>query len=330
MVSDDWIAKIKTRKAAKTLYLLAHPNASHESTRKFSNKWAYKTKIGPDLLTRIEHSIDGFLRPNDYLFPKSSGKPGFNRRLEGAKSGFETYPMARADATPSRIRVYGNPKEERLALFLHELTHATPYSKNDLVTANAYSRYLAIIEDGKEIYFDEVERNKEIPKLIEDSFKHKIRNLWRVKFKRDEYGKNISLNGKKYAYDNIGQWLASISENIEKNSHIPGSGLILIREVSKGRKIIDVEKEIYEGKYTSEINALLRKTGLNRFYTKHSRLENHVGAFIAIGSLVLSILFISSKITGNIIGANETSSNWISIILFIVCIFGAFLYFRKR
>jgi hypothetical protein len=50
----------------------------------------------------------------------------------------------------------------------------------------------------------------------------------------------------------------------------------------------------------------------------------------AIIGIVVGIFFLSSNITGNVIGSlNQTSSNWIGIILFVIGLIGAFAYFRK-
>src|SRR3989338_7375924 len=63
---------------------------------------------------------------------------------------------------------------------------------------------------------------------------------------------------------------------------------------------------------------------------KRRSLERRVTSVIAIGSLAISILFFSSNITGNIIGLNQTSSNWIGAILFLIGLMGAFFFFRAR
>ena len=60
------------------------------------------------------------------------------------------------------------------------------------------------------------------------------------------------------------------------------------------------------------------------------KLEEKVGVFIALPSLVLSLIFLQSNITGNAI-ANIThqSSNVIGVVLFIVGVVGSFLYFKR-
>ncbi len=56
-----------------------------------------------------------------------------------------------------------------------------------------------------------------------------------------------------------------------------------------------------------------------------------VGATTSIIGLSAGIFFLSSNITGNVIGnLTQTSSNIIGVILFVVGIVGAFFYFRRR
>ncbi|MBM3230425.1 DUF1275 domain-containing protein [Candidatus Pacearchaeota archaeon] len=52
--------------------------------------------------------------------------------------------------------------------------------------------------------------------------------------------------------------------------------------------------------------------------------------FVGLGGVILSILFFSSNMTGNVIGLNQTSTNWIGGILFLVGLIGVLAYFRKR
>ena len=59
-------------------------------------------------------------------------------------------------------------------------------------------------------------------------------------------------------------------------------------------------------------------------------LEDKVTSTIAIASLAISILFMSSSITGNVISSlNQTSSNFMGGVLFLIGIIAAFVYFRK-
>jgi hypothetical protein len=53
-------------------------------------------------------------------------------------------------------------------------------------------------------------------------------------------------------------------------------------------------------------------------------------SIIAISSLALSLFFLSSNLTGNVIGLNQTASNWIGAALFVLGLVGVFFYFRNR
>ncbi len=58
-------------------------------------------------------------------------------------------------------------------------------------------------------------------------------------------------------------------------------------------------------------------------------LEREAGV-TSIIMLIISILFLSSNLTGNVIGSlNQASSNWIGGVLFIIGIIGVFTYFKK-
>lgn len=63
---------------------------------------------------------------------------------------------------------------------------------------------------------------------------------------------------------------------------------------------------------------------------KNLSLEKTVG-FSSIILIVGSIFFLSFNLTGNVIGSiNQTSSNWIGGVLFLIGLVGAFAYFRKK
>jgi hypothetical protein len=60
-------------------------------------------------------------------------------------------------------------------------------------------------------------------------------------------------------------------------------------------------------------------------------LEQRVAAIIGVGSFLLSLMFLSSNLTGNVIGnLNQVLSNWIGGILFIIGLIGALFYFNKK
>jgi len=63
-------------------------------------------------------------------------------------------------------------------------------------------------------------------------------------------------------------------------------------------------------------------------------LERIIGRFFPAVSIIFllgSILFLSTNLTGNVIGnLTQTSSNIVGVVLFAIGIVGAFLYFRRR
>ena len=67
------------------------------------------------------------------------------------------------------------------------------------------------------------------------------------------------------------------------------------------------------------------KTELHR-----KSLEGKITSVIAIGSLVISILFISNNITSNVIAVNPTASNLTGAILFIIGLVASLIYFKRR
>lgn len=63
---------------------------------------------------------------------------------------------------------------------------------------------------------------------------------------------------------------------------------------------------------------------------KGKTLEQAIAVIAGI-SFVGALVFLSSSLTGNVIGSlNQTSSNWIGGVLFIIGLVGAFAYFKKR
>lgn len=66
-------------------------------------------------------------------------------------------------------------------------------------------------------------------------------------------------------------------------------------------------------------------------YRKHKGLASKIiTTFFAI-PLIVGLFFLSANFTGNVIGSlNQTSSNWIGGVLFLIGLVGAFAYFRKR
>lgn len=95
-------------------------------------------------------------------------------------------------------------------------------------------------------------------------------------------------------------------------------------------------KNLYKSGYSEEMSRFIAenygiKIKFKSVPPKMFRgLEEKVAADTAILFLLLSLLFLSTNITGNVIGISRITSNWIGGILFILGILGAFFYFKKR
>ncbi len=67
----------------------------------------------------------------------------------------------------------------------------------------------------------------------------------------------------------------------------------------------------------------------------HDRIQFGLGhhalpASLAIIGLIGGLFFLSSNLTGNIIGLNQSSSSWIGAVLLVVGLVGSFFWFRNR
>ncbi len=73
-----------------------------------------------------------------------------------------------------------------------------------------------------------------------------------------------------------------------------------------------------------------RDSKKDRGFYDGSGLASKVAGIISLISFAGTIAFLSPKITGNVIGASQTSSSWIALVLFFVGLTGAFAYFNKK
>ena len=72
------------------------------------------------------------------------------------------------------------------------------------------------------------------------------------------------------------------------------------------------------------------REGLEYSQGEYTRGKRRVGA-VAIVLICGAMFFLSGNLTGNVIGSlNQTSSNWIGGVLFVVGLVGAFIYFKRR
>lgn len=61
-----------------------------------------------------------------------------------------------------------------------------------------------------------------------------------------------------------------------------------------------------------------------------NRVREQLFAITAIMGITLGLLFLSSNITGNVIGSGNGSANLAGIALLIIGIIGAFVYFKRK
>lgn len=318
MVSDKKRAMIKTRQAARIIYQLNNPASDKYTQRKFANKMALKTKYGPSTLNKIGYAFKAFF--------SSDERNILNKSKDARKAYSETMPLHGADANFARIRVYN--KNPSIGGLMHEITHISPYSKNEMETASAFSRYLAL--NGDEGYYKDAikeitKSTEDVKHLVERGFSNNLVNKTRKILKSGEYSPVI----KGRSYSELGQYLGTFASSIDQESGVYGRGLILIREVSRGKPIEEAKKEILSGKYDAELANLIRNNPKIKKEFRRNNLEYRLSAIIGITGLLGSLFFLVSNLTGNMIGISQSTSNFIGIILFLVGLTGAFSYFKK-
>lgn len=84
-------------------------------------------------------------------------------------------------------------------------------------------------------------------------------------------------------------------------------------------------------KYEEDFIQAVRHDGAKQRLASRKGLDSRVlNSTLSTIVVLAGLFFLSSNITGNVIGLNQTSSNWIGVGLFVVGLLGAFVYFRKR
>ncbi len=97
--------------------------------------------------------------------------------------------------------------------------------------------------------------------------------------------------------------------------------------------------KIWEDIYRTDLKELKRRAKFDKSFA--DRLEKvakgqwrgfgyKVNVALIIVGLLGGTLFLSSNITGNVIGLSQTSTNWIGGVLFLIGLVGAFAYFKRR
>lgn len=92
----------------------------------------------------------------------------------------------------------------------------------------------------------------------------------------------------------------------------------ILKDSSKRKEVL---------KYVEDLRDAGREIGER---IKQKGLENKVTSAIAIGSLLISVLFMSNNLTGNAIAVNGTTTNITGAILFIIGLVASLIYFKRR
>jgi hypothetical protein len=97
------------------------------------------------------------------------------------------------------------------------------------------------------------------------------------------------------------------------------------------RRFEDKEEREASKSNIDYLKDLGRKAGEEMVQKEKADLEGKVGAFIGIGGLLISLVFLSPNFTGNVISSlSLKTSNLFGVLLFLIGITGAFFSFRKR
>jgi len=134
------------------------------------------------------------------------------------------------------------------------------------------------------------------------------------------------------AYYNCGDYLSS--GRLYAKS---GDEKLAIKTLKKGIKLneraIESKKnaKIKPKLWVAEVEKMQRELDKIENRGHNTNLESSVSSVLAIFCLGASLLFLSSNITGNVIGnLNQPSSNLIGGVLFLIGLMEAFFYFKRR
>lgn len=106
------------------------------------------------------------------------------------------------------------------------------------------------------------------------------------------------------------------------------------KQLEEAREALDLQDKIRK----RHDRVLYTITGHRKYFSgKVSERNDKKGLLYKIAEattvvgVVGGIFFFLPNLTGNVIGSlNQKSSNWIAIILFIIGLIGAFIYFRRK
>jgi len=120
----------------------------------------------------------------------------------------------------------------------------------------------------------------------------------------------------------------------EKASDIHKKGVLLYEEHKEALKKMNPDDrqtiDVMYGKFEDYVNKYIKDPKEREQYLKHSKLEKKV-ITPSIIALMGGLFFLSSNVTGNVIGnMTNSTSNWIGGVLFALGLVGALFYFKKK
>jgi len=174
----------------------------------------------------------------------------------------------------------------------HELTHALSLSRNEFVVANALENYFYHIyaRPGTLNIIAKVEPivpHRSIALIIQESFEaRRVKDAAnRALIAGPKSGRSSRLEhhtrNRGYTYHTIGNELGLIAAKAEAMHGKPGVGLIFIREVSEGKPVGVVAKEVELGLHDKEAEQLLNdnpffaRLANGKIRRRHKRITMH-------------------------------------------------------
>lgn len=130
---------------------------------------------------------------------------------------------------------------------------------NELLTANAVGEYLLKLKEVDGLGVHSLAITNRTQRLIEDALEvgkyMSVVNKNQGNLRSAEYNPSIGGN----SFSELGKTLGALALKTESELHIPGIGLFVIREVSKGQEIRGTIENAKKGKFNRELNVWLAR-----------------------------------------------------------------------
>jgi hypothetical protein len=197
--------------------------------------------------------------------------------------------------------------------------------------------------DDKIDYLEKMARKKSsLAPITRDALYSELGDLYLDKFEHQEkaYGRLVVGHGFDSLFKAVESYVNS-GDLVRAKNLLNSNAKVTLRPADGGEdKKITLQEACNSAEYASEISrekGRLMKIIERLELKKQGKWKGGFGGYyrastatMAIIGILGGIFFLSSNITGNVIGLNQTSSNWIGIVLFIIGIIGAFAYFKRR